>query len=184
MITKFIKKELLYDGSQLRSHWIFEKFSIQGDAIVSFIGPCDIKEEFMCDLEDKIMGLKISGKRMVHFIGEFFNADIVRGVCLQRIFISVLKEIIEESTSNVLTRKGNDLFYKNKKLSISIASVSPLSALIHIGLNLVSEGAPIKVSSLMDLGIDVKKFIKDSLSKMKSEYEGIIRATSKVKWVK
>ena len=50
-------------------------------------------------------------------------------------------------------RKGDDLFYNNKKLSVSIATKSTVSTLVHTGINLVSTGAPISVSSVKDMEI-------------------------------
>ena len=43
MKTLFIDKEIKYIGSQLAPHWIYKNFKIQGDAIVAFVGECEVK---------------------------------------------------------------------------------------------------------------------------------------------
>ena len=42
MKIKFIDEEIKYIGSQLVPHWIYKNFKIQGDAIVAFIGECEV----------------------------------------------------------------------------------------------------------------------------------------------
>ena len=54
MKTKFIDEEIKYIGSQLVPHWIYKNFKIQGDAIVAFVGECEVKLTEMVDIEDVI----------------------------------------------------------------------------------------------------------------------------------
>ena len=51
MKTKFIEKEIKYIGSQLVPHWIYKNYKIQGDAIFSFIGECEVHLTEMVDIE-------------------------------------------------------------------------------------------------------------------------------------
>ncbi len=181
MQTLFINKEIKYVGSQLRPHWIYENFHILGDAIVSFIGEVDVKLDEMVDIEDVINNEPIYSKSMLNFIIEQFDIDLTCMVSLQRLFISIIKEALESYNINV-KRKGDDLFYDNRKLSVSIATKSVTSCLIHTGLNIIKEGSPIKASDLREMGInDIEKFAYDIMERYKTEYESIKLAVYKVR---
>ncbi len=181
MKTLFIDKEIKYIGSQLRPHWIYENFHILGDAIVSFIGEVDVKLGEMVDLEDVINNEPIYSKSMLNFIIECFDIDLTTMVFNQRLFVSIIKETLEETGINV-ARSGDDLFYKNRKLSVSIATKSVTSCLIHTALNIIKEGAPISASDLTEMGIkDFKQFALKIMDKYKAEFEDIKLATYKVR---
>ena len=72
-----------------------------------------------------------------------------------------------------------------KKLSVSIATKSTTSILIHTGLNIVSEGAPVKASGLTsELGItDIKEFALEIMKRYSEELEDINLASTKVRGV-
>ena len=159
MKCKFIEDDIKYIGSQLAPHWIYKNFKIQGDAIVAFIGECEVKLTEMVDIEDVINNEPIYSKSMLSFISEQFGIGLVEGVLRQRLLISVIKELLEEKGVFVV-RNGDDLMINGRKLSVSIATKSITSVLIHTGLNVLSEGAPVKAAGLYsELGItDVKTF--------------------------
>ena len=73
MKTKFIEKEIKYIGSQLAPHWIYKNHKIQGDAIVAFIGECEVHLTEMVDIEDVINNEPIYSKLMLSFISEQFG---------------------------------------------------------------------------------------------------------------
>jgi hypothetical protein len=73
MKTLFIDKEIKYIGSQLSPHWIYKNFHIMGNAIVSFIGECDVNLSHMVDIEDVINDEPIYSKCMLSFIEENFK---------------------------------------------------------------------------------------------------------------
>ena len=184
MKTLFIDKEIKYVGSQLAPHWIYKNFKIQGDAIVAFCGECEVKLAEMVDIEDVINNEPIYSKYMLSFISEQFNINLVEGVLRQRLLMSTIKEVLEDRGFKV-TRDGDDLFINNKKLSVSIATKSITSVLIHTGVNILSEGAPIEVSGLKtDLEInDVKALAVEVMERYSSEINDIILASTKVRGV-
>jgi len=184
MKTLFIDSEIKYIGSQLAPHWIYKNFKIQGDAIVAFVGECEVKLSEMVDIEDVINNEPIYSKYMLSFITEQFNIELVEGVFRQRLLICCIKEALEDRGFNV-KRDGDDLFINNKKLSVSIATKSLTSVLIHTGVNILSEGAPIEVSGLeSDLGIkDIKDFAIDIMNRYSREIEDIVFASMKVRGV-
>ncbi|MBQ4645757.1 MAG: DUF366 family protein [Candidatus Gastranaerophilales bacterium] len=179
----FIDKEIKYIGSQLSPHWIYKNFNLQGDAIVSFIGEVDVKLDEMVDIEDVINNEPIYSKKMLNFIIEIFNCPLEQMVWTQRLFMSIIKEELEGYGIS-LKRDGDDLFYDNRKLSVSIATKSITSCLIHSALNIIKEGAPISVSDLTEMGIkDVEKFALDVMQKFQQEVKSIRMATYKVRGV-
>lgn len=184
MKTLYIDKEIKYIGSQLAPHWIYKTFEIQGDAIVAFCGECEVKLTEMVDIEDVINNEPIYSKYMLSFISEQFNIELVEGVFRQRLLICCIKEALEKLGFNI-KRSGDDLFVNDKKLSVSIATKSMTSTLIHTGLNILSEGAPIPVSGLeSDLGIkNIKEFAINIMNSYSKEIDDIILASTKVRAV-
>ncbi|MCK5578123.1 MAG: DUF366 family protein, partial [Planctomycetes bacterium] len=151
-------KPIKYDGSPLTSLWAFQKFGIQGDSIVAFKGGCDIPFENMVDIEDLRTKSQIRGDLMLHFIAEHFELDLEKTILRQRLLVILAKEIIETKSRKVLVRQGDDLYVKNGKLSISIATLSPVSGKIHLGLNITNKGTPVKTACLKDLRIEPRSF--------------------------
>ena len=184
MHTKLIDKEIKYIGSQLAPHWIYKNFKLQGDAIVAFIGECEVALTEMVDIEDVINNEPIYSKSMLSFITEQFNVNLVEGVFRQRLLICIIKELLEERGIFVV-RNGDDLMINGRKLSVSIATKSTTSILIHTGLNIVSEDAPVKASGLTsELGItDIKEFALEVMKRYSEELEDINLASTKVRGV-
>lgn len=184
MKALFIDKEIKYIGSQLAPHWIYKNFKTQGDAIVAFCGECEVKLTEMVDIEDVINDEPIYSKYMLSFITEQFNVELVEGVFRQRLLMCCIKEALEKR-GFIVRRSGDDLFVNDKKLSVSIATKSLTSVLIHTGVNILSEGAPIPVSGLeSDLGIvDVKDFAIEVMKNYCEELEDIVLASTKVRGV-
>lgn len=179
----FIDREIKYTGSELSPHWIYKNFHIQGDAIVCFKGEVDVKLTEMVDIEDVINNEPIKSDKMANFIIEVFNSNLREGIFRQRLFISIIKETLEDMGIKT-KRKGDDLFYNDKKLSVSIATKSTTSTLIHTGINLVSTGAPIPVSSIKDMEIiDEDCFINEVMERFCMETKDIECAKVKVRGV-
>ena len=184
MKTKFIDEEIKYVGSQLAPHWIYKNFKIQGDSIVAFLGECKVDLTEMVDIEDVINNEPIYSKLMLSFISEQFGIGLIEGVLRQRLLITIIKELLEENGVFVV-RNGDDLMIDGRKLSVSIATKSITSVLIHTGLNILSEGAPVKASGLTsELGIkDIKEFATKVMQRYSEELEDIVLASSKVRGV-
>lgn len=179
----FIKKEIKYTGFELSPHWIYKNFNLKGDAVVCFKGPVDVQLSEMVDIEDVINNEPIKSDKMANFIIEIFDSNLREMILRQRLFISIIKETLEEMGITV-KRNGDDLFYRNKKLSVSIATKSTVSTLIHTGINLVSTGAPVEVSSVKDMEIiDEDCLIEKVMEKFCMETEDIEFAKAKVKGV-
>ncbi len=184
MKTKFIKNTIKYIGSQLAPHWIYKNFKLQGDSIVAFCGECKVDLSEMVDIEDVINNEPIYSKYMLSFITEQFGVELSEGVFRQRLLICIIKELLE-ARGIFVKRCGDDLIINDKKLSVSIATKSPTSILIHTGLNIDSKGAPVKASGLTsELGItDIKEFALEVMKRYAEELDDIMLATTKVRGV-
>ena len=184
MKTLLIKEEIKYIGSQLAPHWIYKNFKLQGDAIVAFKGECEVKLSEMVDIEDVINNEPIYSKYMLSFITEQFGVNLVEGVYRQRLLICIIKELLEECGIFVI-RNGDDLIINGAKLSVSIAKKSTTSILIHTGLNIVSENAPVNAAGLTsDLGItDIDNFALRVMQRYSEEIDDIYLASTKVRGV-
>ncbi len=184
MKTQLIDKEIKYEGWQLAPHWIYKNFKMQGDAMVAFIGECEVKLTEMVDIEDVINNEPIYSKSMLSFISEQFNIGLVEGVFRQRLLICVIKEALEKRGFKI-TRNGDDLFFEGKKLTVSIATKSVNSILIHTGINIDSTGAPVKASGLTsELKInDIRELAQEILKNYSEEIDDIVLASTKVRGV-
>lgn len=176
----FSDKKLDYDGSALSPLFAYLNHKVHGDSIVSFIGRCDVSLDHMVDAEDFIVSAKIKSDLMLHFIVEIFGQNLMTAVSLQRLLVSIAQNILPHK----LRRDGDDLYLDNTKgsfkLSVSIASVSAVSAMIHLGLNIKNEGTPVPTCCLQELGVDPKSFALELMKQFSEEYISIVGATQKV----
>jgi hypothetical protein len=150
----FTENRIDYTGEQLRSNWALEMFGTEPDSIVSFTGECDVKPEFMVDLVDLREGSRIYSPLMLHFIVEHAGADLEKGVLRQRLLAAIAGDYIRRETGRTITRDGDDLYLQERKISISIATVSPASTLIHFGINILTKGVPVPACGLEELGLE------------------------------
>jgi hypothetical protein len=179
-----LDRELEYTGAQLRSGWVAEVTGIAGDAAVAFIGPCDVKPEHMVDRVDLEAGARISSPRMLHIIIEHPGVGLDTITLRQRLLMAIAGEIINAHLGEALIRRdGDDLYLRGRKLSISVATTSPPSGLIHSGLNVRGEGAPVPAIGLEELALDPRRFAGKLLSAYAKEIESAKAAAEKVKGV-
>lgn len=153
MLHHFIPETITYNGTQLSSHWAFRTMGLLGDSIVSFQGPCRVMLAEMVDLEDVRKNAPIFSHSMLHFIVEHFDMDLEKTILRQRMLITIIKDVLQESCGAEFTRDGDDLYAGEKKLSVSIATLTPVSTMIHTGLNIISKDTPVKTVGLADLGL-------------------------------
>ena len=189
MKWKFLATQETYDGTQLISLQNYLQHKILGDSIVAWIGPCDVHVEHMVDGEDLLENAKICGSSMLHFIIEKFDSSLFAAVAMQRLFASVVKDEVQLLAKNreqalALIREGDDLFVGGKKLSISIATQSPMSSLVHFAMNVSNAGTPVPTLSMQDLELLPKPFAESVMAKFCNEIESMVQATQKVRWVR
>lgn len=178
MITHWSDERIDYDGSQLRAHWILSRFGLTGDACVAFRGACSVDIGEMADLED-LDGPGIAAHDMVHVIWEeFSHPDLLLAVHRQRLLAAQAGELLRHRGVH---RQGDDLFVGEGKLSISIATCSPVSALLHFAVNASQGGAPVPIASLDELGEDPADFARRLLAAAAAEQTSMHAARAKVR---
>ncbi|MDA8234617.1 MAG: DUF366 family protein [Clostridia bacterium] len=184
MKSHLVQNKLPYDGTQLSSLWAYKTFGIQGDSIIAFRGPCQVKLEHMVDQEDVLAGDHIYSEDMMHFIAEHFELDLEKTVIRQRLLITIIKEVLERNPAVKLRRDGDDIYLGEDKLSVSIATLTRVSTMIHTGLNISSRNTPVATVSLPELGVeDWESFAHDVVQAYCEELESIKLARCKVRGV-
>ena len=180
---KFVKDKISYTGRELSSHWIYKKFNLQGNVLAAFIGPAQVKEHLV-DMLDRKKNKEIRSSLMLHFISEYFDLDLEKTILRQKLFINLLaQEINSAAKKYVVECRGDDLYVRDKKLSVAIATLTPISCIFHVGLNIISSGTPVKAIGLRDLSVSPKS-LADRVSKLYScELDSIIIARAKVRAV-
>jgi hypothetical protein len=188
MKSQWIDKKIDYDGSQLRPLFAYMEFGLLGDSIVGFRGACEVSPERMIDGEDKRQAQEIRGSDMIHFVVELFECDLLAGVGVQRLLAAVVKDALVHESPELaprFTREGDDVYFlsetgEKKKFSISIATKSPTSTLVHFAFNVSNEGTPVPTCSLSDFDIEAGEFAKAVLEGARGEIESMRAACRKV----
>ncbi|HUP58131.1 MAG TPA: DUF366 family protein [Bdellovibrionota bacterium] len=183
MTTAFVPGERGYTGQELRPHFLLTELGLKGSALGSFIGPCRVATEHLVDWEDRLASDRIEARSMVHFIGEFFGAQLREGVVLQRLLMAIMGETLNErKPSELVLRRGDDLFFKERKLTVSIVTASPVSLLLHTGVNIDPTGAPVPAVGLPELGVtDARAWSESVLKRFAEEHESMEWACAKVR---
>ena len=193
MLHHLADEQIPYTGRELRSHWIRDTFGIGGNAVVAFIGPCEVPLEAMVDLADVCAGQPIQARSMLHFIAEFFDQDLDKTILHQRLLVALAGEMLRgarEQHPDItppgaarVTREGDDLYIGTRKLSVSIATASPVSTLIHLGINIDPEGAPVEAIGLAELQVDPLNFARALIEAYIQEITSVAQARCKVRAV-
>lgn len=190
MKAKFIDQEMKYTGEQLHSLYAYLNTGLLGDSMVAWIGGCNVSFDKMVDGEDLRAQARIQGGKMLHFIVEKFHASLYAGVVTQRLLASMVHDLLVEwsegEEKSKFRRVGDDIFYQGGKLSISIATVSPVSTLIHFAMNCTNEGTPdeVETAALDEIDIEPRAFAEEIMQRFCDEMISMDQATCKVKWVK
>ncbi len=171
-----------YTGVQLRSHFIREASGIDTDGFIAFRGACEVRGEDLVDLEDAEEGSVIIAADMLHFIGEHFQCPLREAAYRLRLLAAMAAEVLGELVpGTVAARKGDDLFVGERKLTVAIATVSPVSALFHFGVNIDPAGAPVPAIGLEEIGADPAEFTARLLERYAGEVASVERAVRKVR---
>jgi hypothetical protein len=185
MIGTLILDEIIdYTGEQLRSHFVLDKTGIRSDGVVAFRGACAVTGPRLVDLEDAGQHSSIIAEEMVHFIGEHFEIPLREANCRLRLFVGIIGDMIRElSPGAAIARDGDDLFSAGRKLTVAIATVTPVSTVFHCGVNIDPRGAPVPAVGLSELGVDPLPFTEEVLGRYSEECLSIDAAVRKVRGV-
>lgn len=178
--TRVLEIGVGYDGTALAPHWIYRQTAMLGDALVAWEGPADVRLDEMVDLEDVLAKAPIASPRMLHFLGEWFVDSLELGIGYQLMLVVTLKEALEARGVGPLLRRGNDLYFDGRKVSVSIATKSPVSVLVHFGVNVETEGTPVPTAGLAEWGIEPRALAADVLQRFEAELHRWHKARVKV----
>lgn len=183
MRSRWLKERLDYDGSQLRSLFNYLGYGMLGPSILGFRGACSVSFDHMVDGEDLRQRAAIAGSDMLHFLVEFFHQNLFSAVAFQRLIADLAGQTVyEQSQGRIhLRREGDDLYFEDRKFSISIATVSPVSQLIHFAVNVSQKGTPVKTCALEDFGLEPETFAQSLMQKVVDEFQSVTEATQKVR---
>lgn len=158
MQVHVVEEPFSYDGSQLRSHFALERFGVKGDVVLVFQGPMDVARAHMADLEDLLGGDTIRSAKMLHFLVECFGVSLEVMVLRQRLLARLAADLLQREWGVKVRVEGDDLYVEEGKLSVSIAAPSPVSCVLHFGMNITRKAVPVKAAALEALGVDERRF--------------------------
>ncbi len=155
---------------------------LDGDAAAGFVGHCRVENDDLVDLDDARAGAHIESASMAHLIVEHPDCPLPVAVLRQRLLVCLLCEILSEMNLTV-RREGDDVYYGGRKLTVSIAAPSSRSSLIHLGINVKPEGAPVPAVGLDEMKVDPKQLLGDLLERYRKELAACRHAEGKVRSV-
>lgn len=191
-------EEIVYKGHQLAPMFVYNK--TQGTAnIVFFRGPMTLDTSDMVDAEDVVNNDNIRSRDAINILAELPFVELVGGVALQRMMIRKITDVLQGAIPNIYWRiEGDDIKFRTspipvgvkpeyKKLSVSIATKSPASVLIHIGLNITAgPDAPSFAGSLTDMSdaykqdAEIYNLMRNMADAITMELNDIYEASMKV----
>lgn len=181
--TLYINKPINYSGRELEPHWIYRNFDILGDAVIAFCGETNVPQSFMLDQTDIIDKAYIYSPLMLNFIIEHFDNDLNLALYRQRLFLIGIKDELQQLGITVV-RRVEALYANNRKLTVSVASSSNVSTLVHTGINIETAGAPVKAAGLAELGVnDIQSFAENVMLRYQVELEQIYDARCRVRGI-
>jgi hypothetical protein len=198
MHKKYENDQFFYDGSQMESLWAYKTYGLLGDSIIAFQGQCDVPLDHMIDQEDANVNAVIKSPLMLHFIIEHFGSTLEATVLRQRLLAAQIRTMVHKRMEFLpdyeVTRSGDDIYIwtpeAKRKLSISIATVSPVSTKIHFAMNIVNadKEAGLPTAALLDYIPDfkttgVEPFARTIMDWYADEMCTVHEATCKVNWI-
>ena len=157
-----------------------DKTGLDGDAAAVFVGPCRVANEDLVDLDDARAGTYIESASMAHVIAEHPGCSMETAVLRQRLMVSVLCELLRRRDHDV-QRDGDDVYYQGRKLTVSIAAPAAESALIHLGININPDGAPVPAVGLEELNVEPRGLLAELLDRYIVELQSCRHAEQKVR---
>ena len=180
---RVLEHDLDYTGAELRSHFVREVGGLEGDAALAFVGRCDVPTDSMVDLEDRSAGAFLFSPRMLHVIIEHFGTPLRETVLRQRLLSRLAAELLEKAGVRAVSVAGDDVFVEERKASVSIATASLVSSLVHFGINVRTVGAPVAAWGLEEASLEAADYARSLLGAYAAEIADVCRAATKVRGV-
>jgi uncharacterized protein len=141
----------IYDGEMLSSRFAYKFFKdkvIRTGNIIAFRAPMRVEKEHMVDIQDLMDEDYIYSDDAINFLIEIPDIDLFGGVCFQRIFNSLIANILAEKYlkcdieidgDDIMVHKEHErggIVQSKGKASVSIAKKCNGAVLIHTGINI------------------------------------------------
>ena len=184
-----------YDGSLIHSRFAYkffrDKVTPVGN-IISFVAPAKVEAEHMLDLEDVLTNDFIYSESMIHFCFELPMTNLFGGVAFQRLFNSIVGDILAKSIGEQVEVEGDDIFVRKEfvnkgivqlrgKSSVSIVTECRGAILGHTGINIkAGDEAPAFAYSTNMSGGQVPAFQSKCTEAFYQTAQSIFIATTKV----
>jgi hypothetical protein len=181
MRTVWLDDPLEYDGRQLSTAFFDQHAAHEEDAIVLFVGRADVGVEQLVDLEDAEAGAVIYSPLMAHALLEHRGVSLDEAAWRQRLLGHLAARWIASRSGVAVDVRGDDLFVRDGKLSVSVATRSPRGCLMHLGVNVETDGAPVRAAGLRDLRIPPQEFLSALARLYAEELVSVRHAVSKVR---
>lgn len=181
-----LSEERPYLGPELTAHFLRSTFGLHGDAVAAWVGPVRVGIDALVDLEDREAGAFIAGDRMLHVVAELYDWSLLSMVGLQRLMASRVADLTRQAARGevgAIRRQGDDVYVGDGKLTVSIATASVTSSLLHFGVNVGPGGAPVPIACLDELGIELAPFARSLVDEVAAEIEDMRAARAKVRAV-
>ncbi len=179
---RILEGDVPYTGTELRGGWVAARTGLSGDAAAGFVGPCHVPNENLVDLDDARAGFFIKAASMAHVIAEH-ACTLEVAVLRQRMLVAILGELLR-ARGKRMRRDGDDLYYDDRKLTVSIAAPAPASTcVIHLGINIDPAGAPVPAVGLSEMGQEPREVLHDLLTGYARELSEMAHAATKVRTV-
>jgi hypothetical protein len=177
----WLEDALVYDGRQLSTAFLDRHAAHEHDAVVLFVGGADVGVEQLVDLEDAEAGAVIYSALMAHAVLEHRGVPLEEAVWRQRLLVHAAARWVASRSGIAVDVRGDDLYVGDGKLSVSVATRSPRGSLIHLGVNVETEGAPVRAAGLRDLRIPPQEFLAALARLYTEELSSVQHAVSKVR---
>lgn len=183
-----------YDGSQIHSRLAYKCFRdkvVPIGNIIAFRSPTVVTTNLI-DLEDAITKDYIHSADMINFCFELPLSNLWGGVAFQRLFNSMIGDILAKTIKAEVEISGDDIFVHKEftqggvvqmrgKSSVSIVCERQGAILGHTGINIVAgNDAPAFAYSTNMTDEQATKFMKECIEAFYRTVNSIWIATSKV----
>jgi len=185
-----------YDGKILQDRFAYSFFKdkvLRTGNIVAGISPAKVEADYMVDLEDILAGDFIYSDKMIHFLIEIPEISLYAGVCFQRLFNSIvgnllaskyLKCDVEIDGDDIMIHKEHNqggVVQQSGKASVSIAKECNNAVLIHTGINIeAGKQAPAFAFSTKLSEDEANSFMKDCVEMFYGLSLDVWQATTKI----
>lgn len=184
-----------YNGEQIHTRFAFRVYRdkvIPTGNIIAFVSPTIVESEHMIDLQDLLDKDFIYSDSMVNFCWELPLTNLYGGVCFQRLYCSMLGDMLAGIIKKNISVCGDDIFVEEEfkkngiiiprgKASVSIACERNGAILGHTGINIVAgEKAPDFAYSTNMNTNQTLDFMNKAIDAFYQTTQSIFIATSKI----